>query len=406
MTRPAGVPAVLSTTPLETAGGGFPAPAAPLPHEASRVDGRYIYIAGPCTPMGGGMFKVAEYLVQAQPQDTPGGPVLRLLETRGGGSALWSPFWLARAVAALARGRLSGRLAGVHVNVAERLSLVRKGVVLGACRVLGLRSVLHLHAAQLAQNYAGLPAPGKALVRWLFSLPASCVVLGQAAADFVTRELRVPPEKVEIVINGVPEPLAVRRTVPAVSPHVVFLGNLSERKGVPELLQALTQPALVGVPLRLSLAGGGHVEHYSNLAQQLGVADRVTFHGWAGREQVSRLLADADVMVLPSHDEGLPLAILEALAHGVAVLCTPVGEIPNVLANGRDARFVAPGDPASIARGLAQLLADRDMRERLGRNGRALYEAQFSVQRFGMAIAHVHQREFGLSAPPARADGS
>jgi hypothetical protein len=144
--------------------------------------------------MGGGMFKVAEYLVQAQPQDRPGGPVLRLLETRGGGSSLWSPFWLARAVGGAGEGpRIGGKLAGVHVNVAERLSLVRKGVVLGACRALGLPSVLHLHAAQLAQNYAELSAPGKAMVRWLFSLPGSCVVLGQAAADFVTRELRVPP---------------------------------------------------------------------------------------------------------------------------------------------------------------------------------------------------------------------
>jgi glycosyltransferase involved in cell wall biosynthesis len=373
--------------------------------DETKADRRFIYIAGPCTPMGGGMFKVAEYLVQAQPQDRAAGPVLRLLETRGGGSALWSPFWLARAVGALVKGRFSGRLAGVHVNVAERLSLVRKGVVLGACRVLGLPSVLHLHAAQLAQNYADLPAPGKAMVRWLFSLPGSCVVLGQAAADFVTRELRVPPERVEIVINGVPEPLAAARTEQALVPHVVFLGNLSERKGVPELLQALTQPALMGTPLRLSLAGGGDVNRYADMAAQLGVADRVTFHGWADRAKVSELLADADVMVLPSHDEGLPLAILEAMAHRVAVLCTPVGEIPNVLDNGRTARFVAPGDPASIARGLSQLLGDREMRERLARNGRALYQEKFSVQKFGQAIARVHQRQFGLSAPPVRADG-
>jgi glycosyltransferase involved in cell wall biosynthesis len=406
MTRPDAAPATLSTTPLEAATGGFTGTHAPLAQDRARADGRFIYIAGPCTPMGGGMFKVAEYLVQAQPQDTAGGPVLRLLETRGGGSSLWSPFWLARAVGALVKGRLNGKLAGVHVNMAERLSLVRKGVVLGACKALGLPSVLHLHAAQLQQNYAQLSTPGKAMVRWLFSLPGSCVVLGQAAADFVTRELRVPPEKVEIVINGVPEPLATPRTEPAVVPHVVFLGNLSERKGVPELLQALTQPPLAGTPLRLSLAGGGDLSHYADMALQLGVADRVTFHGWADRAKVSQLLADADVMVLPSHDEGLPLAILEALAHGVAVLCTPVGEIPNVLANGRDARFVAPGDPASIARGLSMLLGDAEMRARLGRNGRAIYEEKFSVQRFGAAIARVHQRQFGLSAAPSRMDGS
>ena len=58
------------------------------------------------------------------------------------------------------------------------------------------------------------------------------------------------------------------------------------------------------------------------------------------------------------------------------------------------------------ARGLAQLLGDREMRERLARNGRALYEDRFSVQRFGAAIARIHQRQFGLSAAPTRADGA
>lgn len=372
--------------------------AAQAPH-----DGRFVYIAVPWTPLGGGMYKVADYLIQSQPGQ-PQAPVLRPLDTRGSGGKAASLLQVARAVGRLVHGRASGHLAGVHVNMAERLDFVRESIVLLACRALGVPTVLHLHAAQLHHSYRRWPAPVRALVRWIFSLPRSCVVLGQVSADFVTRELRVPAERVEVVFNGVPR-LDVERRQPGVAgvSRVLFVGNLSERKGVADLLQALAHPALAAVPLQLVLVGGGDAEGYARQAERLGVADKVCFHGWADQEQLHRLLAQADTLVLPSYDEGLPLAILEALAHGVAVVCTPVGEIPQVLAHRHSACFVEPGEPASIAQGLAEVLGDPQLRERLELNGRALYDARFSLQRFATAIARIHQRQFGLSAPPTAA---
>lgn len=371
----------------------------PTPPQAAHAGAaaRFIYIAVPWTPVGGGMYKVADYLIQAQ-QDGAQGPVLRPLDTRGSGGAAASLLQVARAVGRLVRDRIAGRVAGVHVNMAERLDFVRESIVLAACRLLRIPTVLHLHAAQLHHSYREFPAPLQALVRWVFSLPQSCVVLGQVSADFVTRELRVPPERVEIVINGVPQPTVPRRTDRPEVPRVLFVGNLSERKGVPELLEALAHPVLARVPLQLTLAGGGDIDRFRDRALELGVASRVNFHGWATQDQVAQLLAQADLLVLPSHDEGLPLAILEALAHGVAVVCTPVGEIPHVLSHGHTACFVEPGEPASIARGLAQVLSDTQQRERLERKGRALHQAQFSLRHFAASIARIHQQQFGLSA--------
>jgi len=367
-------------------------------------EGRIIYIAVPWTPLGGGMFKVADYLIQSQ-SALPHGQVLQPLDTRGGGSAVASLWQVGRAVAQLVRARRQGRIAGVHVNMAERLDFVRESIVLAACRVLGIPTVLHLHAAQLHHSYRRFPRPLQAVVRSIFALPRCVVALGQASAGFVTRELRVPTERVEVVINGVPEPALPRRErVPGEARRVLFVGNLSERKGVSDLLEALAQPALAHVPLQLTLVGGGDIRSYAMQAERLGVDGKVRFHGWATQEQLAQLLAESDALVLPSYDEGLPLAILEALAHGVPVVCTPVGEIPHMLAHRHSACFVEPGEPSSIARGLAQVLTDPQLRERLERNGRALYEAQFSLPRFAASIARIHQRHFGLSAPlPATA---
>ncbi|MES3002481.1 MAG: glycosyltransferase family 4 protein [Pseudomonadota bacterium] len=369
---------------------------------------RYIYIACPWTPVGGGMFKVADYLIQSQAAATPGDAAeLRPLDTRGGGSAFASMFFLASALVKLVRGRISGDLAGVHVNMAERLSLWRKSAVVVFSHMLGIPVVLHLHAAQLHHEYRALPSLLRRLTRWVFSLPDSVVVLGGAAQRFVVEELRVPERRVDIVINGVPEP--VDRSGPRREDgvqRVLFLGNLSERKGVSDLLNALAQPGFAGLPLEVTLAGGGDVAAYEAKARELGVDKLVRFAGWCDQRQVAHLMSRTDVLVLPSYDEGLPLVILEALGHGVAVVCTPVGEIPTALADGVNALFVQPGDVPGIAAGLQRVLRDGELRTTLGRNGRALYEQRFSLARFFASIAVIHQKHFGVSgrfAPSAQA---
>jgi glycosyltransferase involved in cell wall biosynthesis len=380
---------------------------------------RFIYLACPWTPKGGGMYKVADYLIQAQaaqtPDTSPGSAsmqgtaparthaaTLRPLDTRGDGHALRSLAVLAKALVLLLRGRASGQLAGVHVNMAERLSLLRKGTVVMACRALGVPVVLHLHAAQLHHFYRRLPAPLRALTRWVFSLATSVVVLGTASKRFVTEELGVVPGRVEILINGVPEPTVARRAVPGPVLKLLFVGNLSDRKGVPELLQAMAMPEVAALPLSLKLAGGGDVAGYQAQARALGLAaDRVCFAGWSDQAAVAACMAEADMLVLPSYDEGLPLVILEALANGVAVVCTPVGEIPSVLHDGETALLVPPGDVAALGDALRKLALDAELRERLEQSGRALYAQHFSLSRFFAGVARIHRRHFGVAALPA-----
>ncbi len=380
-----------------------------LPHPAqTKHQRRTIFIAGPSTPKGGGMFRVADYLVQSQARPlSPNTEAaeLRLLDTRGDGSALSSLGVLTQALGKLLICRLRGELAGVHVNVAERLSLFRKGMLIAASRALGVPVVLHLHAAQLHHLYPGLPRPLQALTRWVFSLPQSCVVLGQVSRQFVIEQLGVPAQRVEIINNGVPEPAETRRqSEPDGVQRVLFVGNLSERKGVSDLLAALARPGFDRRQMEVQIAGGGDVASYQARANALGLKNLVHFSGWVGQPEVARLMAAADVLVLPSYDEGLPLVILEALANGVAVVCSPVGEIDSVLTDGLDAVFVAPGDQHGLAEGLQRVLRNPVLRETLEKNGRQLYTQKFSVQQFFSEVARLHQRHFGTSAQSPSSD--
>ena len=380
-----------------------PASAEPSFTTSKGVDAstRYIYIACPWTPVGGGMFKVADYLIQSQAAQAPGHAAqLRPLDTRGAGSPAFSLLVLCLALARIIWGRLSGNLAGVHVNVAERMSLFRKGAVIVVSRAMGVPVVLHLHA-QMHHFYASLPLVLQRLTRWVFSLATSVVVIGPVARHFVIEGLGVPAGRVQIVINGVPEATEPRRNADAGGPQrVLFLGNLSERKGVTSLLQALARPGFDRTRLQVIIAGGGDVAGYQAKASTLGIQDFVKFTGWCDQDKAARLLAASDVLVLPSVDEVLPLVILEALANGVAVICTPVGEIPSLLTDEVDALFVTPGDVDDIAAGLQKVLHEPELLETLGHNGRALYERQFSLSQFFASVARIHERYFGVSALP------
>lgn len=367
------------------------------PATVSRGD-RYIYIACPWSPVGGGMYKVADYLIQSQVELVPAGAAqLRPLDTRGAGSPVFSLWVLLCAIARIVEGRLGGGLAGVHVNMAERMSLFRKGTLILLCAALGLPTVLHLHA-QMQGFYERLPAAFRGLARWVFSLPQAVIVIGPAARRFVIEVLHVPAERVCLIINGVPEPQSLGDPSPqGARRRVLFVGNLSDRKGVLDLLGALAQRVLDTSGLEVTIAGGGDVAGYQAKARELGVDSVVRFEGWCDQKKVSRLLVNCDLLVLPSHDEVLPLSILEALAHGVAVVTTAVGEIPSLLTDGVDAVFVEVGNPASIAAGMQKVLQEPGLRQSLAANGRALYLRHFCLSAFFSNVASVHQRHFGTA---------
>ena len=367
--------------------------------------GRFVYVACPWSPAGGGMFKVAEYLISAQHQVQGGEAVaLRPLDTRGGGSAAASLLFLTLAMLRVLRGRLSGRLAGVHVNMAERMSFVRKGAIVVTCWMLGVPSIIHLHC-EMRSFYLRMPAMGQRLTRWIFSLPASVVVIGTLGRRFVTDDLGVPEERVDLVENGVPGPAtAPARPEPAAGgvPSLLFVGRMCDAKGVVDLLQAAARAHANGTALRLTFAGGGpEVERYAQLASSLGIASITHFAGWCDQQKVDRLLSEASALVLPSHDEVLPLVVLEALAHGLPVICTPVGELPHVFEDGVHVRFVPARQPETLAAVLQATLGDAQFMRTLSANGRAIYEERFSMPRFFTRIARVHGLRFGTSTGPS-----
>lgn len=355
---------------------------------------------------GGGMGRVTGYIVD-QLRATGYDPVV--LDTRGGGHVALSPFRLAAALGRLAVLGLTRRAGVVHINVSERGSVVRKALVLAAARALGVPTVMHLHGANFVEYFeSGGIARG--LSRWLFSRSDRVIVLGDGWRDYLVHTVGIGADKVHVLHNAVPDIAPVPG--PALDPpgetgrplRLLILANLCERKGIGTALRAAARLKAQGVRFRLLFGGAGDVEGYTRMARDLGVGAEAEFLGWVTREQAHALIRSSDMLLLPSTHEGLPMVILEALCARLPVVATPVGSIPEVLADRETALIVPVNDAEALAGAVAALAGDAGLRTRLAAAGRRLFEQLFQIEGYCLRLQAIHRAAAGGEAPGTTAD--
>ena len=268
----------------------------------------------------------------------------------------------------------------VHLNLSNGGSALRKSVLGGICIAFRTPTVFHLHSGLFPQFYERLPRAARWLLRKVLAHADRFFVLGGAWREFTVSTLRVPANRIRLVRLGVPGATAVRRTKADSSFTLLFVGRLGANKGVPELLEALRR---VGARMRgwkCVLAGDGDVASFQELSRAMGLEDVTMFTGWLTHEEITLHLLQADCLVLPSHAEGLPVAVLEALGRGVPVVCTPVGGIPDIVEDGRNGTLVHPGDALRLAEALVRLCDDPRQRQRLAEAGHETWSELLSVE--------------------------
>lgn len=278
----------------------------------------------------------------------------------------------------------------VHFNLAARGSTVRKLILSWICRIFRVPYLIHLRGSIYREFFDNLPAPAKSIVKNFFRKARRVVVLGTVWRDYVVQTIGVNPERVTIVPNAVYGPDELLPRVASSVPHILFLGQLGDRKGVPDLLRAFTSAEMQSLTWRATLAGDGDTEGYRKRTEQFGIGDRVVFPGWLSRGGVQDLLVSADVLVLPSHAENLPLSMLEGMAYGLCPVVTPVGAVCDVIHNGENGLIVPVGDESTLSAALAELVREPDLRHRIGLRARATFEANHNLRNYPEKMEKVY----------------
>jgi glycosyltransferase involved in cell wall biosynthesis len=282
-------------------------------------------------------------------------------------------------VAALERSRPQA----VILFVCAGMSVVHKGAMAWYARLRGVPALLYPVGGPVIDACHRSPLV-RVAVRCAFGGARMILCQGQEWHRFAVGMMGFAPEAAPVIPNWTasPELLEVgrARALRTSVPRLLFVGWLDRAKGVAELLEACRELAATH-RFTLSLAGEGNM---SQAAHQFVAAHHlegiVRFCGWLSPEQMRQEYAEADVFVLPSWSEGLPVALVEAMAAALAIVVTPVGNVPDAVEDGTSALLVPPRDPAALRAALERLLADGELRRALGSAAYQVAAVKFGVE--------------------------
>jgi glycosyltransferase involved in cell wall biosynthesis len=304
------------------------------------------------------------------------------LVTRGKGS-LWAAQGIfAAALLKLAFAAARGDVSLLHIHLSVRGSSYRKAILAKLARVLGVPYVVHLHGTDYKEFWQQTNGFLRAELGRMFDGSAGILVLGTYWAKVVGELQPSAIPKIAVLPNATAavdrRPRGDAGTADA---RITFLGQLGRRKGSADLLEALA--SLKDMPgWTATLAGDGPIEETRQQVQSLGLEGRVHIPGWISTMERTALLDETDMLVLPSYAENLPMVILEAFAHGIPVISTPVGAIPEVVVPERNGLLINAGDVQALAAAIRRLIEDTALRRTMGEAARQDHAAKFEMNRY------------------------
>ena len=301
----------------------------------------------------------------------------------------------------------------------EGISLVNghapvPGIADAAARAVGdLPYVLTYHAGSMAKGSVRADVP-----IWLYEHVGLRLTSARAdqvitSSDYVSLAFsRYFSAKATTVAPGV-DTKAFRPGAPQRDGPLIFVGVLgrgARRKGLDDLLAALSLVRRRGHDLTLTVVGGGDSSAYHALVRRLEVSDAVRFTGRLSQAELRAEYQRSRALIHPSHDDSFPMAVMEAQASGLAVVATDVGGLPGLVQDGQQGLVVSPGDVEGLATAMIRVAEDDELRERLGSAGRGQAELMTWDVRLDQTLevfakAGRRRASRGIWSVPAREGG-
>lgn len=285
----------------------------------------------------------------------------------------------------------------VHIHFSVRGSTLRKTLL--AWMTLRARRplILHAHGSTFDEFFTKLPAAVQGLLCRTFARADCFLVLSSQWKSFYMRSCGLQRSRVMVLYNPTTVPPDVPTRAGRQIVQFLFLGRIGQRKGAFDLLRAFAAlPPQLRARARMVFAGDGEVEALRACAKQYG--DSVQVHSWLDCAQRDALLAQSDVFALPSYHEGVPMALLEAMAWALPVITTNVGGIPDVIGDQCEGFLIAPGDGNALQAAMRILIENESQRLTLGRQARARAQC-FNVGQYTSSLLRIYRRLLATPRP-------
>lgn len=292
----------------------------------------------------------------------------------------------------------------VHIHACSGFTFWRCTVDLIAARRMGCRTVLHMHGAKFDAFFDSSGGVGRSMIRWVLNRAHRVIALSACWKAQLQR--MAPRARIEVIENAVERPPLPSSDRPTGPCRFLLLARMDVWKGVHDLLDACALLRDRGSVFHVTLAGPpGTAGDGRSLRERINgadLADVVRYVGNLDARAKWQALHSANAYVQPSHHEGMPIALLEALACGLPIVATRVGAVGEVLDGSEAGLLTEAHDPLALADAMARLIDDPPLRDVMSTAAGRLAEGRFSIERFRLRHLAMYDDLIRESEPVGR----
>jgi len=264
----------------------------------------------------------------------------------------------------------------VHIHTSFGASFYRKAVFFVICRLFRIRFINHIHGAEFDSFYTHAGCFKKRLIKRVYCLASHTIVLSRSWLISIKGIIGDRPVSVLGNFSVLePDPKAYQSR----SNMVLYMGEIGKRKGAYDLPGIMERVIRECPDVHFNICGNGDINALKSILEARRLDAYATLPGWTVDEAKKRYLNDARVFLLPSYNEGQPMAILEAMAYRIPVVSTTVGGIPELVVNGENGFISEPGNTEKMAADIILLLKNRELAASISSNNRRCIEEAHSL---------------------------
>lgn len=289
----------------------------------------------------------------------------------------------------------------IHLHVSKGGSILRKSLLETISIIFHIPTILHLHnylpqleGTGISSTY-GVTLTGwilKQIFRWMLTQAAGNISL----SPLYTKSIRPLTSNLKFyeIYNPVNCQLFKPKSQDSKYPVVLFIGDFTKRKGAIDLLKSIPIVKKNYPNVRYIFCGVDANKEFYNTALSDGLLEYIELPGFVSNQKKIDLFMGATIFALPSYEEGVPMAILEAMAAGLPTVTTPVGGIPDILTNNENTIFVNPGNIVELSKAIIQLLDNKQFRMKMGKNNQTKAKQMFDVPVYLNMLNEVYFKTF------------
>lgn len=278
----------------------------------------------------------------------------------------------------------------VHIHTASKGSFYRKSVVLLIAKIYSKKTVMHIHGGGFKEFYNSSPLKS-ILIKPILISADQLICLSDVWHSYFSNELKL--RNTVVLANPIALPILQNKSIASNRVELIFFGAVVANKGIFDLVTYLiSNQHFIEGKILLHICGDGELEKIKSIVNSHQLQKKILIHGWVSGLRKIDLFKQADIYILPSFAEGLPMSILEAMSFGKAIIATNVGGVPSLVQPSYNGWLYAPNNIQDLTQIFDDIFSNLGQLKVFGQHSRQMslaYDIQTVSKKLQMIYAKL-----------------